>query len=244
MAKEAITVKINFKFTTLILLGVIVVMLGLWRPWTTTSEQRTVSVDGQATIEATPTEFVFSPTFEETGTDQTVLKDSIATITTDVVAQIEALGVLPEDIAVNSYGGENYYIYQESSEDVFRVSSTITITVEGAELAQQVQDLLQQTEATGQLSPFPQFSTAQRAELETEARAKAIADAKQKAEQSAGLLDATIGQVITVNETTNDFIGLPYATDVARLETSDSSLPVRPGQQDYSYSVSVTFELR
>ncbi|MHB8188629.1 MAG: SIMPL domain-containing protein [Dermatophilaceae bacterium] len=81
--------------------------------------------------------------------------------------------------------------------------------------------------------------------LVSSARDKAFADAKAKAEQYAKAAGRSLGDVISISEdvTTPSPIPMPYAA--AGTTAKDlASVPIQPGSQDVSVSVTVVFAMR
>lgn len=79
--------------------------------------------------------------------------------------------------------------------------------------------------------------------LVSNARNKAFADAKAKAEQYAKAAGRSLGGVISIAEdvTTPSPVPMPYAAQSAR---DLASVPIQPGSQDVSVSVTVVFAMR
>lgn len=81
--------------------------------------------------------------------------------------------------------------------------------------------------------------------LVTSARDKAFVDAKAKAEQYARAAGRNLGDVVTIAEdiSTPSPIPMPYAGGAAAAQDM-AKVPIQPGSQDVSVSVTVVFELR
>lgn len=81
--------------------------------------------------------------------------------------------------------------------------------------------------------------------LVSSARDKAFAEAKTKAEQYARAAGRSLGDVISISEdvTPPSPIPMPYGLNAASAKDM-ASVPVEPGSQDVSVSVSVLFEMR
>lgn len=245
-SKQSIKFDINPMWLVWALMAVIIGMLAIWRPWASADSGRSVSVSGQATVEAEPDEFVFNPTFELEGEDQAKLTKNVTDTVEETIAALKALGVEDKDIKLNAYGGENYYyIYPAQREGEYRVTATLTVSSDSRDEAQTIQDYLATTSASGQLTPVVQFSEAKQKELESQAREQAIADARAKAEQSASLLDAKLGKVLEVSESSGfDIYPLDSTTELRTDGNEASGLPVQPGQNEFTYSVEVKFAIR
>lgn len=247
--KQSISLNLDLRFVVLGLLIIIAGMIYAWKPWeSSASSNRTISVSGETTINAIPDEYIFGPSFKEEGTVQADVKTKLAKKTTTVIDELKKLGISEEKIKLNAYGYDDYYYYRNEDNGNYNASSTIEITVNNQELAQKVQDYLSTTDATGSLTPSAQFSQNKQNELETQARQEAIDDAKTKAQQSADLLSAKLGKVVTMTEN-NGFDVYPlYRDSVGIAEGAQpdakSSMPVSPGQNEFTYTVSVTFEIK
>lgn len=227
-------------FLQLALLAATVGLLIWSTPWSEGGEVRKISVSGLGTVKASPDSFVFSPTYEETGTDTSALLASMTAKANEVTDKLMELGVAEEDIALQSSAYNQKWL---DTGDDQTVSFYLTISVDDKELSQKVQDYLLTTNPAGAISPFPTFSDAKQKDLEKQAREKAIADARSKAETIAEETGVRVGKVITIDEGS-------YGGDVVTLESrsgvSDSSLslPILTGKQEVTVSVTVSFEIK
>jgi len=79
--------------------------------------------------------------------------------------------------------------------------------------------------------------------LVSSARSKAFADARTKAQQYAKAAGRDLGEVVSITEavSTPTPIAMPYA---AMDSAKSASVPIQPGSQDVSVSVSVVFAIR
>lgn len=246
---NALNIKLDLRLVVLFLLATIGIMLLMWRPWQSQyGVERSISETGQTNIKAVPDEFVFYPTFKSSDSNQETAKSEVTKTTDEVVEKLKNIGVQEENLELNVYGYDGYpepLYFNEDQPEGFSASASLQIVVDNRELAQEVQDYLDTTEATGQLTPQARFSETKQAELEIQARQEAINDAKSKAEQSAELLGVKVGDVITVNEGSGfdsyPLAGVAYETN---LDGRSSSLPVLPGKNDFVYSVKVTFGIK
>jgi uncharacterized protein len=210
------------------------------------STQRTITVSGEATIESEPDQYVFMPYYESSGTDQVAVQEELNKKATEVTNRLKELGVEEKDIKLQSSAYENWFP-DESGSATTTVS--IEVKVSDKELSQKVQDYLITTGAKGQISPQTNFSESKKKELEAQAKEKASAEARSKAEAQAAIFDAKVGDVIKIEQGSNYDIGypMPVSLESGSAEIRDStvsSLPVLPGQNSYSASVSVTYELQ
>jgi len=241
--KNRVNFSFDLKWIILLLLAVIVAMLLVWKPWTGVSgSDRTVQVTGEAKISAEPDEFVFYPAYDFKNADKDAALTALSKKSDEIVAKLKELGVDSKQIKTDSTGYDFPY-YADKTSDVLTYSLRFTITVDSLELAQKVQDYLLTTAPTGSVSPQAAFSQEKRKVLESEARDKATKEAREKAEQSARNLSFKVGKVKEVSDG-QGFSILPYEKGIALDSTEQSaspSLSVQPGQNDLTYTVTVTF---
>jgi len=238
---KVLKVKIDWRVISLALVLIILAMFALWRPWEGNSERK-ITITGEASVEATPDEFVFYPRYERSGADTQALKAELATFGTQLQTKLKELGVKEDDITLDS-SSYDYGIAKPEGDSTPTVTLSVTITTPTRELAQKVQDYLATTDAKGQLTAQAQFSDAKRRELENQARDKAIEDARGKADRTARNLDARLGKVVEVKDQQGFGIE-PFARDQAASSQGSSSLPVTPGKDTVTFTVEVVFELR
>jgi uncharacterized protein len=242
----ALQLNLSWRTITILLLVVIAAMTFLWKPWAKPTAARTITVQGQATITATPDQYDFQPVFENTD-----LKTVTAT-GNEAVAQLKKLGVKDADIKTSiSAAGKaksqpETLIYPRPT--VTTSVYSITATVRDKALAQKVSDYLATTSATGQVTPSPSFSKATAAKLDLQARSKASDDAKSKADVTAKQLGARVGKVIKISDSGYGI----YPMGTAGRDTATSSQPnkategptIQPGTNEVNYSFTVEFELK
>lgn len=233
----------------IILVSTLICILVLWRPWDAevNSNARKISITGTSILKAEPDEFRFNPSY---------IRDSIEEIkklNTQVIATLKNLGVKDDEIKNNAsnYGSPEIY-YMDTVKGKQQNTLGLTITVSSKKLAQKVQDYLLTTNPVGALTPVGIFSTNKQKELLTKARNEAIGDARTKAEQTAKGLGTKIGKVIEVTEGSSvggcGTTGMPCPVSMSepakpKDSSSESTIGVQPGTNEFGYSFTVTFAL-
>lgn len=228
-----------------VLLSAIIVMLALWKPWANEGSDRTIQVSGQATIKAEPDEFVFYPSYDFKNADKTKALADLTAKSDEIVAQLKKLGVADNKIKTNADGYEKglYYPVETSTDTTYTLTLTITLT--DKELAQKVQDYLVTTTPSGAVTPQAAFSEEKQKKLESQARAEAEKDARGKAEDSAKNLGFKLGKVKDISE--SGFGGPISILEGQALSAEDASsaqLTVQPGENELTYSLSVTYFIK
>jgi uncharacterized protein YggE len=120
----------------------------------------------------------------------------------------------------------------------YRASNQVQVEVRGVDKVGGVLDALVAAGANdvGGVT----FGIADRAPLEDEARKKAVADARRKAELFAAATGATLGHVLSIEESGG---GAPPIPVRYRMEAAAAPTPVAPGELDLDVNVVVTWAL-
>ena len=87
------------------------------------------------------------------------------------------------------------------------------------------------------------FSSSEMKKLESEARVKAIMDAKQKAMEYASALGQNIGKAVHITEFNNVSTPMPVLRSMA-MEGDSKMQTMAPGEMEINAQVNVSFELK
>jgi uncharacterized protein YggE len=165
----------------------------------------------------------------------------------DVIAAIlgalDDTGIASEDIQTSNYSLWAEQRYGDNGPEGivgYRVSNQVTVVIRDIDT---VGDVLAAVTAAGANNIYGvQFSVADPAALEAEAREKALEDARQRAESLSELSGLTLGSMIAIDETLGQFPGpaLPIGGGGGAAEGSTS---ISPGQLSYQSQVQVTFAI-
>ena len=218
----------------------------------------TITVSGDGEVFAIPDTATFSVTVQEEAKD---VKSAQATATkkiNDTIAYLKSQGIDEKDIQTTDYSVYPQYDYTQTvcregycpgGKQIlrgFQVSQTLTIKVRDTDTAG---DLLAGVGSKGVSSVSGlDFTIADQDKLEAEARDKAIAKAKEKADVLADSLGVRIVRVVGFSEggeypmyyTKGMAMGMGSATDAAMPPSPQ--IPV--GQNKIVSNVTVTYEIR
>lgn len=249
--KGRVQFSLNLKVVCIVLLAVIAGMLVVWKPWAGKTIQKTITVAGQATIERAPDEYVFNPHFTASADTSAAATDKATKAGNATITKLKALGVKDDQLAthVDAYNNGATEIEPLATTDgatgTYTATYQITCKVGDKELAQKIADYLATSGATGSITPQANFKEATRNQLDTEAREKAIDDARKKAELEARKLGVKLGKVTSVSEEQfGDVVPLGAPGELKATDATDSSPPVLSGTQPYTFSIKVSFAIR
>ncbi len=238
---------IDLKFVTIALLVIIAVMLGLWKPWQGLAA-KTIAVTGESTVSATPDEFVFNPTYQKKTDSVTTAIAQVSEQGNAIVAKLKEMGVADNKIKTNVTSNPDYDVTNGKQSGQYAANYGLTVTVNNKDQAQKILDYLATTPALYGVSPQSTFSQETRKKLESDARGKALADAKVKAQQTTSELGVRLGRVTTVTEG-GGFGGpitLEGRADIAKpsIAVDTATSPVlQTGTQDINFSVNVVYRI-
>lgn len=258
--------KLFTKLLMLIILGLVLYIVIWLKPWqpNVKASDRVISVTGEATVTATPDEYVFTPTYDFTNAVQATALAQLTTTSQQIVNGLKALGTPSKDIQTSSdgYTSGGYElpvipspISQNNGQYTYELDLTVTID-DNTNLAHKVQNYLVTTNPTGDVTPSVNFSTAMQNSLENKARNLAEINARSNANQSAKNLGFKIAAVKTVvdNGLSNNNVVSPcggsegavcMGSNLAVPSTSSTqNLSLQPGQNQLYYSVSVQFYIK
>lgn len=219
----------------------------------------TISVSGDGEVFAVPDTATFSVTIQEKGKDVAAAQTVATKKNNDIVAYLKEAGVDAKDIQTADYNVNPQYEYsnglctsgycQPGTQKLigFEVTQTLTVKVKDTDKAG---DLLSGVGTRGASSVSGlSFTIDDQDKLEADARDKAIADAKAKAEKLAGSLGVSIVRVVGFSENAYQ----PYyaygrggvAMDAVASKVESAPSPEIPtGQNKITSNVNITYEIR
>lgn len=243
----------------LVILGLFLLVetLGAFKEWRGSNPNaKTISVVGEGDVYAAADIATFS--FSVSADAETV-SDAQTQVTSKmdaVLASLKELGVEEKDIKTSNYSVYPKYTYQAVActqgycppgrqiPDGYTVSHDVTVKIRKTADAGKVLGSVGEKGATN-ISGLS-FTTDDPSVLQDEARAKAIADAKEKAEILGKNLGVRVGKIVAFYDNTNQgpmpvYMSKEMAVD-GRGGATAPTLPV--GQNQIVSSVTIVYEIR
>ena len=167
---------------------------------------------------------------------------------TKLLDALKALDIADKDIQTSNYGVFTERTPIPSSESkgtvgpiAYHVNNQVSVTVRDVS---KLGDVLDKTVAAGANNIYGvSFSVADTSKLEADARAKAIADAKTRAESLAKLTGVTLGDVVSVSEVIGG-AGPVFDRAATAMGLGGGGAPIQPGELEVNMSVQVTFSIK
>ncbi len=159
-----------------------------------------------------------------------------------IIDQIRQLDIEARDIQTT--GINIYPVYDEKGREItgYTVNNTVQVTIRNLAQAGNLIDSVVQVGANRIYGIS--FGVSDPERVLAQAREAAIANARARAEQMARASGTSLGRVLFITENLGASpIPIPMMAE-ARAAVGNVAPPIQPGQQIYSASVQVTFELR
>ena len=222
----------------------------------------TISVRGEGEVLARPDIGQFSFAVRAEGEDAATAQELSAESTNGIIEYLKEAGVEEKDIKTQNYNLHPRYRYEErvcvsgsfcppgeQIIDGYEVSQSVVVKVRDLDQAGDLISGVGERGATN-ISGL-QFTIDDETVLKAEARAEAIADAKEKAKQLAEDLDVRLVRMVGFWEDEGGFYPEPYFGGVAEMAMDSSvakrgtlSVSTPVGENEIKSTVNITYEIR
>jgi uncharacterized protein YggE len=207
-----------------------------------TDATRTITVSGEGRVSLPPDvvsmQFGVDVLDPELGAAQTAAAERMDA----VIAALQAAGVAERDIQTSGYSISVERNYERADQPItgYRVSHTVSAKVRQIDQAGAVIQAAVDAGANNIYGVW--FALDDPAEAVRQARERAVADAKARAEELARLTDATLGPVQAVVEGYSP--ATPYIAGAGYAEDARSAAPtISPGQTEVVVTVTVSYAI-
>ncbi len=201
---------------------------------------RQVTVVGAGQVRGTPDTLTANVSIEATAPDVTTAMNQSSDRTRAIVdALVNTAKVDRKDIGTTSVNLQPQY-GTDSSITGYRASNSLQVKIRDLGSASQTLALIVSTGGDATRINSVNYSIDDDSQLVKDARARAFDDAKARAEQYAQLSGLALGKVISISEANGNTA--PTPTPMPRSAMAEP-VPLEPGQQTVSFSVTVIWEL-
>lgn len=205
----------------------------------TANESRTITVQGAASVRATPDQAQVHMLIRRMGQDLNLLKAQVDQQTRQIQEVAVAFGLPPEQVITPQFSIYPEYRWVDE-ERVFKgYNVTRQVTLQLAQI-EQVDQLVEQLVQAGveQINSI-QFQVTEQEALYNEALRRATSVAQHRAKLLAVHNQAQLGELIRLDEVS---AGQPYPIEAMRMRAADAS-PTQPGEQEINAQVTATYRL-
>jgi uncharacterized protein len=208
-----------------------------------TNKTDTFAVSGEGKVEAKPDIATVMVGITTQGNTVQAAQDQMNTTISKVSAAIKKLGVADGDIQTQNYSINPNMDFQTGTQKItgYSASTNLLIKVQKLDTVNQIIDSATQNGANqvGNVT----FDVKDKQKLEDQAREKAVADAKNKAQQASRTAGFQLGRIITYTESN----GIDGGPRPMMMQTADSAknapTSVEPGSSEIKIIVNLGYEI-
>jgi len=236
-----ITRRARLPFRLLLALGLVVVASACdSTPERVGDNPRQVTVVGSGHVQGVPDTLTADVGIEFTAPDVTAAMNQTNDRQQAVINAVAGAGVDRKDINTTEVSLQPQYDSSGGTITGYRADNSIRVKIHPADSASHVLAVIVGTGGDATRINSVSYSIADDSQLVKDARARAFQDAKDRAEQYAQLSGLGLGKIISISEASG---AVPTPTTPLR-GGMPSNVPLEPGQQTVSFSVTAVWELR
>ena len=199
---------------------------------------RQVTVVGTGQVKGMPDTLTAEVGIEITAPDVTAAMNQAGDRQRAVIDALNARGIDAKDISTTSVSLQPAY-GDNSAVTGYRANNSIRVTIRELDGASATLATVVAAGGNATRINSVSYSIDNDSALVSDARARAFADAESRAQQYAGLAGLSLGKVISISETSDS---TPPPAPVGRGAMA-ADVPLSPGQQTVSFSVTAVWEL-
>lgn len=206
------------------------------------NQQPQISVAGEGKIMVTPDRADVTIGVENVGADAAEVKKKNDASIDAVIKYLKSIKLPAEDYQTQRV---NLYKNYDSDKKKYSFTASQTIVIHLKDLSKYDTMMMGLIDAGVNNIQGVQFKTSKQAQYESEARVKAVADAKLKANDYAGALNQKVGKAIVVTDNSQTYYP-PVMMRSMKFEAADSSMPKETlaiGEITVVANVNISFEL-
>jgi uncharacterized protein len=202
---------------------------------------REVTVVGSGQVQGVPDTLTADVGIEFTAPDVTAAMNQTNDRQQAVINAVTGAGVDRKDISTTNVSLQPQYDSSSGAITGYRAGNSIRIKIHPTDSASHVLAVIVGAGGDATRINSVSYSIADDSQLVKDARARAFQDAKDRAEQYAQLSGLKLGKVISISEASG---GAAPAPPPLRGGAMPSNVPLEPGQQTVSFSVTVVWQLQ
>ena len=202
---------------------------------------RQVTVVGSGHVQGVPDTLTADVGIEFIAPDVTAAMDQTNSRQQAVIDALANAGVDRKDISTTDVSLQPQYDNSGATITGYRAANSIRVKIHPASTASRLLAVIVGTGGNATRINSVGYSIADDSQLVKDARARAFQDAKDRAEQYAQLSGLGLGKIISISEVSGAASPAPAPSVRGGMP---SSVPLEPGQQTVSFSVTAVWELR
>ena len=202
---------------------------------------REVTVVGSGQVQGVPDTLTADVGIEFTAPDVTVAMNQTNDRQQAVINALTGAGLDRKDISTTEVSLQPQYDSSGGAITGYRADNSIRVKIHPADSASHVLAVIVGAGGDATRINSVSYSIADDSQLVKDARTRAFQDAKNRAEQYAQLSGLKLDKVISISEASGGAAPTPLAPPRSGMQ---AAVPLEPGQQTVSFSVTAVWQLR
>jgi uncharacterized protein len=202
---------------------------------------REVTVVGSGQVQGVPDTLTADVGIEFTAPDVTTAMSQTNDRQQAVINALTGAGVDRKDISTTEVSLQPEHNISSDTITGYRANNSIRVKIHPTDSASRVLAVIVGTGGDATRITSVSYSIADDSQLVKDARARAFQDAKSRAEQYAQLSGLKLGKIISISEASGGAGTIPPAPPRGGIA---ESVPLEPGQQTVSFSVTAVWQLQ
>ena len=203
--------------------------------------QPTVDVAGEGVVHVVPDEATISVRVENTGSDTQELKRLNDATINEVLKFLKKIGIADKDVKTEYMNVNKNYDYNTKTYS-FAANQSLSVKVRDLNSYEAIMKGLMDS-GINRVDGI-RFSSSKKEILESQARKKAIENAKMKAMEYAGVLNQTVGKAVSISEFRNSNPQPMYKSAMMSMDAeAGGQQSISVGEMEVKTTVNVSFIL-
>jgi uncharacterized protein len=209
----------------------------------TTTKSDTFNVTGEGKSSAVPDSASLSVGISANGSTVKQVQDQINTTSNRISDAIKKVGIDSSDIQTTNYNIQPNYDYANGSQRITGYNANTNLSIKIKDL-QKINEVIDSASASGanQIGAV-NFEVSDKTKAENEAREKAVADAKLRAENAAKVGGFRLGRLINYSESSGGMGPRPLPAQTLELARDAGNTKVEPGTSEITMMVTLSYEI-
>lgn len=200
-----------------------------------------VTVTGKGTVKVVPDEVLIRARIEHTGKSASEVKAQNDKVVDQIIKYLKSQNIPSKNFQTEYLTLNKDYNYN-SKETFYSANQAISIKLKDLSKYERFMSGLLES-GLNRIDGI-QFQSSKKDELESEARKKAVLNAREKAREFAQALDQNIGKAQMINEIENGNFPVPmYRTMEMQSDSNGNQETLAPGEMEITVKVNVGFAL-
>lgn len=199
-----------------------------------------VDVRGEGVVTVTPDQVTITARVEHTGSNPKEVKQMNDRTVNEVFQFLKQAGIDSKFVRTEYINLSKNYDYNAKKYN-YAANQSLSIQLKDLSKYESIMNGLLET-GINRIDGI-QFTSSKETALQSEARMKAIQNAKQKAIEYASVLGQNIGKALHISEFQNEAIPRPMMRSAMVMDSNSESQTMAPGEMEIKIVVNVRFEL-